>query len=286
MKAYAQSKFGPLSVQDHEGVRQLILNGQVQGGAALQPSAEVVRPGLQGPGPVSTCGYSTGWLAAAAANPKASMLMVGLGSGAGAVAVLFNFPDVTIDVVEVDPVIMEHALEWFPLVAHYVDTGRLRIHIADATDFVSAQETKWDLLLSDGYTGGNSLAVGGSKFYDAAKKCCGEIWLNWIGVVNGIRMMREFDALHAAGWSPETVFVPGFKPYPDLTKPRNWILTSQIPDAEALDAFVPYAELDGHDFQDERESEVMIDTMRQAWSVLLDSQMSTDELSGINLALA
>ena len=282
-RARAQARFGPLVVQDYDGVRQLILNGQVQGGAALQPSSEVIRSGLRGPGPVSTCAYSTGWLAAAAANPEASMLMIGLGSGAGAVSVLFNFPDVTIDVVEVDPVIMEHALEWFPLVAHYVDTGRLRIHIADATDFVSAQETKWDLLLSDGYTGGNALAVGGSKFYDQARKCCGEIWLNWIGVVNGIRMMREFDSLHAAGWSPETVFVPGFKPYPDLTKPRNWILTSQIPDAEAMDVFVPYTALDNYDNQEAR---VMIDTMKQAWAVLLDSQMSTDELSGVNLALA
>ena len=281
--ARAQAKFGPLVIHEHSGVRQLLLNGQVQGGAFLEPSAAVVREGLRGPGPVSCCAYSVAWLAAGAANPTASVLMIGLGSGAGAVAMLYHFPEISIDVVEVDPVMVEHALEWFPLVAHYVAEGRLRIHVADATDFVSKAETKWDLLLSDGYTGGNRLAVGGSSFYEQARKCCGEVWLNWIGVINSTQMMQEFDALHAAAWSPETIFLPGFKLYPNLQQPRNWILTSQLPSAEALDAFQPYAAFHESDDADVR---VALDTMRQAWSVFLDSQMSAADLAGVNLALA
>ena len=84
--------------------------------------------------------------------------------------------------VGVDPVMVEHAIEWFPLVAHYVDQGRLRIHVADAKDFVAHQGGSWDALCSDGYTGGNALAVGGKDhaFYGDARKCCGEIWLNWV----------------------------------------------------------------------------------------------------------
>lgn len=292
MLAEAQAKFGPLTVVDVRGVRRLTLNGQVQGSAYMDPGADLVRPGLQGPGPVSGSSYTNGWLAAAACHPTGQVLMVGLGCGAGAVAALYNFPDLYIDVVEIDPVMVEHAMEWFPLVAHYVEAGRLRIHVADARDFVSDQETKWDLLCSDGYTGGNSLAVGGqdNAFYENARKCCGEIWLNWIGIPNGFKMMREFDALHAVGWSPETIFVPGTTPHPDLHRPRNWILTSEIPKPETLDAFHPYAAMDEHDFKTDRDAdrlaEAAIDDARECWSIFLDSQMSADVLAGVNLALA
>jgi hypothetical protein len=287
--AHAAAAFGPLIVEDRNGVRYLTLNGQVQGGAYLKPGADVVRAGLRGPGPIPASSYTAGWLIAGAVNPKAKVLMVGLGSGTGAVAMLYNFPGVTIDVVEVDPVMVEHALEWFPLTAHYVETGRLRIHVADAKDFVSQQENKkWDLLLSDGYTGGNHLAVGARdhNFYHDAHRCCGEIWLNWIGVPNGFRMMKEFDALHAEGWSPETTFIPGLKPYPDLSRPRNWILTSEIPDAEAVDAFRPFAAMDEQDFQDDADAAVAVDTIRQCWTTTLDSQLGASELAGVNLALA
>lgn len=283
-----QAKFGPLVVQDSDRARELTLNGQVQGGAYLAPGAAVVKAGLQGPGPVSTCLYSQGWLAAAAGHPRGTVLMVGLGSGAGPVSVLFNFSEISVDVVEIDPVMVTEARKWVPLLDHYIDQGRLRIHVADAKDFVSAPETKWDLLCSDGYTGGNSLAVGGKDhgFYRNARKCCGEIWLNWIGVANGIRMMQEFDALGAEGWSPERIYVPGAQLYPDLSRPRNWILTSEIPGAEALDSFQPYAALDEQDFRDEPEATAALEVTRRNWSVFLDSELTADTLAGVNLALA
>ena len=282
--AVAQARFGPLTIQDRNNTRILTLNGQVQGGSFLAPSAEIVRPGLKGPGPVSSSAYTTAWLAAGALHPKGRMLMVGLGSGAGAVAALYNFPGLTIDVVEIDPVVVEHDMEWFPLVAHYVVEGRLNLHTGDAQEFVSTLETDYDVLCSDGYTGGSSIAVGGNAFYEAARKHCAEIWLNLIGTPNSSKMNAEFDALHAAAWSPETVYRPGTQLHTDLTRPRNWIVTSEIPDAKTLDAFLPYADLE--ESGDELVALRAIDEARQMWSVFMDSEMSAQDLAGIQLAIA
>lgn len=282
MLASARAKFGPLTVQEYRGARILTLNGQVQGGSFMEPSADCVRPGLKGPGPISCSCYTSGWLAAGACHPRGSVLMIGLGSGAGVVSLLYNFPEISVDVVEIDPVMIEHAIEWFPLVAHYIDIGRLRIHEADATEFVSSTETKWDVLCSDGYTGTNSIAVGTSSFYGKARKCASEIWLNWIGVPNGFKMMREFDALGAEGWTPETVFVPSLTAHPKMSRPRNWILTSEIPKAEVLDAFEPFA-----DFEPKTPAEkVSLNEARQVWSVMLDNQFSADELAGVDFPVA
>jgi hypothetical protein len=212
------------------------------------------------------------------------MLMIGLGSGAGAVAALYNFPELTIDVVEIDEVIVEHAMEWFPLLAHYIVEGRLNIHVADAQDFFSSLEKNYDVLCNDGYTGGNSLATGGHSFYELARKHCAEIWLNMIGTLNSSKMNAEFDALHAAAWSPETIYRPGSELHTDLKRPRNWIVTSEIPDAKTLDAFVPYADLE--ESGDELAALHAINAARQSWSVFLDSEMDAGAFETLQLAVA
>jgi len=76
------------------------------------------------------------------------VLMIGLGGGTFAKQVTDYYPDTTIDVVDVDPMIADVARRYFQV----RDSDRLRIHIADGRMFLSRSPDKWDLIVIDAYT--------------------------------------------------------------------------------------------------------------------------------------
>lgn len=85
-----------------------------------------------------------GW----ALNPGARrVLLVGLGGGSIPKRILASYPDVTVDVVELDPVVVDVARRYFALPSD----PRLRVYVEDGRRFVRRAPGRYDLVLLDAY---------------------------------------------------------------------------------------------------------------------------------------
>jgi len=78
-----------------------------------------------------------------------------IGGGGGVVPTIFAraYPDVTVDVVEIDPVVVDVATNWFKL----TPSDRLRVHVQDGRMFVHNTPKKFDLIILDAYTAGGRI---------------------------------------------------------------------------------------------------------------------------------
>jgi len=76
------------------------------------------------------------------------VLIIGLGGGTTPKQFVNYYPDTTVDVVDVDPVVVDVARKYFGV----QPSDRLRIHVADGRLFLKRSSEKWDLILIDTYT--------------------------------------------------------------------------------------------------------------------------------------
>jgi spermidine synthase len=74
-----------------------------------------------------------------------SVLMIGLGGGSFTGLIHRALPEVRIDAIEIDPVVVEAARRFFGL----VEDERYRVHIADGAAFVRDTKLRYDLILAD-----------------------------------------------------------------------------------------------------------------------------------------
>ena len=94
------------------------------------------------------------------------VLMIGLGGGTFTSLLRRHYPDLWIDVAEIDPVVVEAAREFFGV--H--EDERLRIHVADGAKFIRDAEQVYDLVLLDAYSGeGIAEDLTSTTFFDAVK---------------------------------------------------------------------------------------------------------------------
>jgi hypothetical protein len=236
---------GTVRVQDRNGARRLILNGQVQGGSLLNPPAAKVDPRLgAGPGPVSESVYHLGWLLPALADPKASVLMIGLGSGAGIVQLLYLFPDIDVTCIDIDPVVIQTALLYYPLLNYYQDQGRLHIVNEDAEAYLKTRTETWGFGCADAYSGkSNDLETG---YLTVFGERCDAVAVNVIDSLAGRLMAQVADVLAVTGHGVQEVFkaVP-FGSLATYQGMSNWVLTDVEPDWDRLQAFKPFEDLGG-----------------------------------------
>lgn len=75
------------------------------------------------------------------------VLIVGLGGGAMVRFLTHHEPQVQIDAVEIDPAVVRLADEYFAVRAG----GNVRVHTADAVEFVESTEDRYDLILMDAF---------------------------------------------------------------------------------------------------------------------------------------
>lgn len=277
----APGMFGVVDVIDVNGARQLRINGQVQGAAFLDPPSK-----HGGPGVVSASPYTLGWLAAAAMNPRGRGLMIGLGSGAGAVAVLTNFPGVRIDVIEIDPVAVHLCKQGFPEVNAAIESGRLRVFTADALAMIPLiagsprDNYPYDFILHDAYDGKSLITGDQVAFFKACAAITRNIWINIIGRPNIDPMKTMLQDLVAAGVAPRSLLFADFTllhPFDTNTAGNhNWIVSTQETDPGTLDAFVPYADLEG----DTPEAKRNLNGVRVLWERVLLTEINGSDLDG------
>lgn len=112
-------------------------------GLGVQSSMEVRDP--FGPGRPYSAAFHIGRLIRPGAR---RVLSIGLGGGTAAKQFTHDYPDVTVDAVEVDPVVANVAERFFDV----KPDQRLRIHVMDGRTFLRRSSDRWDLVLIDAYT--------------------------------------------------------------------------------------------------------------------------------------
>jgi spermidine synthase len=124
--------------EDGRGLRTL----RFEPGGAPQ---SVVRPG--DPDHLALA-YIQAFPVALAYVPKAQRaLLIGLGGGSLPSLLVHRLPALELDVVELDPVVVEVARSHFGL----PEVPGLRVHVGDGRRFIEAAEKRWDLVLLDAY---------------------------------------------------------------------------------------------------------------------------------------
>jgi len=77
------------------------------------------------------------------------VLMIGLGGGTFTTLVHRALPDAVIDAVDIDPMVVAAARDYFGL----REDDRYRVHVADAAEWVARGEDTYDFILLDAYAG-------------------------------------------------------------------------------------------------------------------------------------
>ena len=238
--------FGPVGVVDTADARRFTIRGVLQGASLLDPSASIVDPALPaGPGPVIETRYQLAWFLAAQRHPTGRGVMLGLGGGCGAVGILHQFPAMRIDAVEADPAMAAMAREFHPLVSHYEKTGRLRLHVADAPDYLDQTGSAFDFAIADLAVDGDSLGfLDSAPLIQAVAGAAREVWFRVFGSLpdGDIQpFLEKFDqAGTPVGWlfSPVSVEVT-------LPRTRDWILAAGLGGPPDPDGFEPYGGVRG-----------------------------------------
>ncbi len=97
---------------------------------------------------------------------RARTLMVGLGGGTFTTLLRRLYPSMWIDVVDIDPVVVNVAKRFFGV----KEDDRYKIHIADGRAWVEASKDRYDLVLLDAFSGdGIPAHLGERGFFEAAK---------------------------------------------------------------------------------------------------------------------
>jgi spermidine synthase len=82
-------------------------------------------------------------------NPRAQdVLFVGLGAGSSEKRMWRDFPDLRLQVVELDPVVVDVAHRYFAVPE---DDPRLRIDVGDGRQFLAGDERQWDVIVIDAF---------------------------------------------------------------------------------------------------------------------------------------
>jgi len=134
-----KSKWNRILVIDRKDERSLFFgdgNGDTQSTVSLRDPRAV---------PMEYIRHAGGALAF---TPKrGSALVVGLGGGTYPMLLRRSFPAMTIDVVELDPMVRAVARDYFG----FVEDGSMRVHIADGAAFIRRTRRRWDIIFLDAY---------------------------------------------------------------------------------------------------------------------------------------
>ncbi|MGD8367614.1 MAG: fused MFS/spermidine synthase [Desulfobacterales bacterium] len=94
-------------------------------------------------------------------------LMLGLGGGTFTSFLQRYFPDLKIDAVEIDPVVVEAATTFFGV----KENARFHIHIEDGAKYIRETHILYDLIFLDAYSGeGLPEALSSPAFFDAVRE--------------------------------------------------------------------------------------------------------------------
>jgi spermidine synthase len=135
----ARSEFnGNVTVeQDSRGIRSLVFDdGATQSCMDVRSPNRLVLP------------YTRAIMSSLAFHPEPRrILIVGVGGGTMPMFLHRTYPELIIDNVDIDPVVVKVAREFFGL----VENDKVRIHIGDGRKFIQTTENRYDIIFLDAY---------------------------------------------------------------------------------------------------------------------------------------
>lgn len=195
-------RFGRVEIWESRTARFLSIAGQIQGGSLLLPPASAVFADCPpGPGPIPASSHSLVWTLPAQLTQRGRGLMLGLGAGDGVVAALCSAQGITLDVIEIDPAVVELTLEHFPLVKKLGELGRLRVIVGDASEFLRVTPESYDFVILDINEGANRSPSHflAREFLGAIRARSAQVWVNHIGAPDNPSTRGVESALAEAG---------------------------------------------------------------------------------------
>lgn len=130
------SPYHRIHVRDRGPAREIKFDLGIQSRMLLR---DPYGPGLE---------YTDAFHIGALMRPPKRVLLIGLGGGTAARQFPHYYPDVEVDAVEVDPLVVDVAKRYFGI----TPGPRLRIHIMDGRTFLKQSRDRWDLIIIDTYT--------------------------------------------------------------------------------------------------------------------------------------
>jgi spermidine synthase len=147
-----------------------------------------------------------------AAKPDAKkVLIVGLGGGSLVKRMWRDYPEMTIDVAEIDPVVVDVASRYFAV----PDDSRIRTFAEDGRRFLNGTDERYDVIVMDAYYADSLPShLTTAEFFKEAKAHLspdGVLAYNVIGSVEGdrSRLFRSMYRTAASGWENLWVFPIG-----------------------------------------------------------------------------
>jgi spermidine synthase len=131
------STFHHIRVVDHNRLRTLYFDVAAQTQISLDDPAE---GGFK---------YARALHLSRVVNPELrNMLLIGLGGGTVSSRFLRDYPEMSVDAVEIDPAVIEVAKDWF----FVRESPRLRLFTDDGRAFIRRSTDKYDLIVLDAYS--------------------------------------------------------------------------------------------------------------------------------------
>ncbi len=81
-------------------------------------------------------------------RPK-KLLVIGGGAFMLPISAFHRFPDMVIDVVEIDPLLVQLSRDFFEL----PESERLRVYVGDGAEFIKTTKEKYDMIIIDAFSG-------------------------------------------------------------------------------------------------------------------------------------
>jgi hypothetical protein len=131
--------------------------------AHLKPdSAPALAEGQPNPGTLNSSAYISMFAAGLLLNstvPEApQVLVVGLGSGVGIAQIAHHFPRANIEIVDIDPAVINMVREHYPLLAWLESQGRVHFIARDARAYIRSRAGHgYNLVVLDAYTAGSTI---------------------------------------------------------------------------------------------------------------------------------
>ncbi len=238
--------FGRVGVVDTAEARRFTIGGVLQGASLLQPGAAWADPALPaGPGPVMETRYQLAWLLAGQRHPGGRGLMLGFGGGCGTVGLLHQFAGLEMDAVDADPAMAGMAREFHPLVRHYERAGRLRLHVADAEDYLARAGTSYDFVVADLLVNADWLGrVDCMPLVQLIADAAPEAWFRAFGSLPDGEIQPIAAKFAAAGRPAGWLYSP-VSPAAPVPRTRDWILAGGVRQPPEPDALVPFGDARG-----------------------------------------
>lgn len=137
-----ESPYGKYKVVDtlYDGRPARVLygsNGSPQSGAARDDN------------PTLLFDYNQRFLEMIMSRRPQKLLVIGGGAFMLPIAAYYRFPELVIDVVEIDELLVKLSRDYFSL----PDDARLRVHIADGATFIAQSNERYDMIIIDAFSG-------------------------------------------------------------------------------------------------------------------------------------